>query len=262
MAGGSMSAADGPRRCAWTPEVVATGSPLETLWRAFLDEARDSPTLPRPLLRDDTAGEGSLFGLDAGLAEPDADAVVDDDDEEDADLPPAILDSERGEVLSQAAYIDQLEGMLLGAGLSARPGAACSDESARAAQGQTSVGLRHENRMLRAKCLMLQRQLQEAHARCRRAEKVNAQWREQHGSMRTRERESWRALQQALRKLERMGESEAHNHRLRDSLAKRSAELVRCGQRIAELELMCENLRDALGKAMSNLQPEALDALT
>ena len=261
MAGGSLVSADGPRRCSWTPEVAATGSPLETLWKAFMDEARDSPALPRPLLRDDTAGEGSLIGLDAGLAEPDLDAL-DDDEDKDAYLPPAILETERGEVQSQAAYIDQLEGMLLGAGLSARPGAACSDVSASAAQGQTSVGLRHENRMLRAKCLMLQRQLQEAHARCRRAEKVNAQWREQHGSMRTRERESWRALQQALRKLERMGESEAHNHRLRDSLAKRSAELVRCGQRIAELELMCESLRDALGQAMSNLQPEALDALT
>ena len=105
-----------------------------------MDEARDSPALPRPLLRDDTAGEGSLIGLDAGLAEPDLDAL-DDDEYKDAYLPPAILETERGEVQSQAAYIDQLEGMLLGAGLSARPGAACSDVSASAAVASSASTL-------------------------------------------------------------------------------------------------------------------------
>ena len=91
---------------------------------------------------------------------------------------------------------------------------------------------------------------------------MNAQWREQHGALRRREREGWMSLQQALKKAERLGDAQAQNHKLRDALAKRSSELVRCGQRIAELEMMCEHLREALGKAMGNLLPEALDALS
>jgi chromosome segregation ATPase len=149
----------------------------------------------------------------------------------------------------------------VGAGLSGGGLAAKADAATPAPASGTPVAHRHESRMLRARVLMLQRQLQQAHARCRRAEQVNAEWRRQHSALRARERESWAAMQQALRKAERLSEMQGSNGKLRDALSKRNAELVRCGQRIAELELMCENLRDALGQAMGQLRPETLDAL-
>lgn len=112
-----------------------------------------------------------------------------------------------------------------------------------------------------AKTFMLERQLQEAHARCRRAEQVNAQWRSQHAALRKRERDSWERLQAALKKAERAEETLLHNQRLREALARRSAELVRAGQRCAELEVMVEQLREGLARAMRGLRPEVLDAL-
>ena len=211
------------------------------------------------------------MGYCSAWPEGDDDVAGDDG----ADLPPALVDTERGEVASQQAYIDELERLLLGAGLGVpwHPAAPSSDAAGQQYLGSSAaalealpapspVALRHENRVLRAKVLMLQRQLQEAHARCRRAGQINARWREQHGALRRRERESWAALQQALKKLERQSAAQSNSHKLRDSFARRSAELGRAELRIAELEQMCEQLRGALATAMRGLQPEALDALT
>ena len=115
--------------------------------------------------------------------------------------------------------------------------------------------------MLKAKTLMLQQQLQQSHARCRRAEQVNGKWRTQLGALRQREKEGWDALQSGLKKAERAEELQRQNQRLRESVKERGDELVRAGQRIAELEAMLDHMRDALGKAMGNLRPEALAAL-
>ena len=90
---------------------------------------------------------------------------------------------------------------------------------------------------------------------------MNAQWRTQHGTLRRRERQGWEQLQSALKKVERTEATQKQNQRLRDALERRSAEVVHCGRRCAELELMVEHLRGALSKAMSGLQPEALAAL-
>ena len=98
---------------------------LDTLWTAFLTEARAGLQAPPPaptaaILRDDTFGEASLvraFDDDDGIRlPPSADDGFFDDGH---DLPPAILDAERGEVESQAAYIDELERLLVGSKLTA-----------------------------------------------------------------------------------------------------------------------------------------------
>ena len=247
---------------------AAAPASLETLWAAYCAEARAAvsaeavkPILSQPL--DD--GGGRSTPPTADLLIPVAPSI---DPLDDAPLPPAILDSERGEVASQAEYILQLEKLLVGAGLTGG-GTIGGDVAGGGTPGQQqpegasgAVALRQENRMLRAKTLMLERQLQQSHARCRRAEQVNAKWRTQLGAVRQREREGWEALQTALKKAERAGELQRHNQRLRETLQQRSDQLIRSGQRVAELELMLSHMKDALGKAMGNLRPEALDALT
>ena len=79
--------------------------------------------------------------------------------------------------------------------------------------------------MLKAKTLMLQQQLQQSHARCRRAEQVNGKWRTQLGALRQREKEGWDALQSGLKKAERAEELQRQNQRLRESVKERGDEL-------------------------------------
>ena len=236
----------------------ASAAQLDDLWASFVDDARrESLSEPTPILRDERPGEASLANIEA------LDLAA-------ADLPPALEATDKGEIASQQEYIDELERLLVGAGLSgggmaalhgnsntgnrpAKPPTKKEDSSS-----ATPVGLRAENRMLRAKVLMLQRQLQEAHARCRRAEQVNAEWRQQHGQLRARERESWAALRQAMKKIDRMGDTQIHNNKLREAITRRNADIVAYGHRIAELEANCEHLRSMLGNA---IQKEALGAL-
>jgi len=187
---------------------------------------------------------------------------------EPTDLPLALIGSEvRGEIESQANYIEELERLLNDSARATsskeHPRVGATEQVPPAKVGPSeALDLRRENRMLRAKVFAQQHQLREAHNRCRRSEEVNAQWRYQHGLLRKRERELWEQLQHALKRAERFEESERQGTRLRESLKERSAELVRCGQRCAELEMMCESLREALGKAMCQMRPEVLDTLS
>ena len=110
--------------------------------------------------------------------------------------------------------------------------------------------------MLKAKTLMLQQQLQQSHARCRRAEQVNGKWRTQLGALRQREKEGWDAVKSGLKKAERAEELQRQNQSLRESVKERGDELVSAGQRIGELEAMREHMRDEIGKATGDRRAE------
>ena len=159
-------------------------------------------------------------------------------------------------------------GVSAGGGATRAPAAAATPTAfaSPAAPGPLPPGealrMRQEARVLRAKNFALQRQVEEAHLRCRRAEEINAQWRSQHVALRRREREGWERLQQALKKADRLDEATKANSALRDSLRNRSAELERCARRCAELESMCDHLKESLSQAMHQLRPESLDRLT
>lgn len=131
---------------------------FETLWEAFVDEARAHGDA-KPILHD--LHEMSHV-VDSAADSPPHCSPLEDNILPSGHLellPPAILDSERGEVASQAAYIDELERLIVGSGLT---GGGCSTVLAKGAQSSasmasqapnsagTSVALRHETRMLRA----------------------------------------------------------------------------------------------------------------
>ena len=61
-----------------------------------------------------------------------------------------------------------------------------------------------------------------------------------------------------MKKIDRMGDTQIHNNKLREAITRRNADIVAYGNRIAELEANCEHLRSMLGNA---IQKEALGAL-
>jgi hypothetical protein len=90
-------------------------------------------------------------------------------------------------------------------------------------------------------------------------EDLNAKWREQYSILKKREEESWERLQRSLKRVDRADQAEQSQQKLTSALKQRSAEVVKQGQRIAELEAMVEHLRTALAVAMGTLTPEALE---
>ena len=106
------------------PPPAALDDPA-ALWLRFLGEARAESTsasqhavTPRAVLRDDVYGESSLHhhGL-LLLPEPPTDdffvpSEAGDDDGDNDLLPPALVDTERSEVASQQAYIDETRARL------------------------------------------------------------------------------------------------------------------------------------------------------
>ena len=215
---------------------VAEADPA-TVWRASISEVLRNGNIPElppppPLPLED-------------LYEP-------------TDLPLALIGSEvRGEIESQANYIEELERLLNDSARATsskeHPRVGATEQVPPAKVGPSeALDLRRENRMLRAKVFAQQQQLREAHNRehwpiperqrlphtphlrplmdhlwplrcagCRRSEEVNAQWRYQHGLLRKRERELWEQLQHALKRAERFEESERQGTRLRESLKER-----------------------------------------
>jgi hypothetical protein len=218
------------------------------MWRQALDDARS--VLP-------ARASSSLLSAEEEDISPAALAalaiVERDDREDDVRLPPAIIDSEHGELASQTDYICYLEKLL--------SGRAMPEDGP--AQARGAVALRQENRMLRAKHKMLQQQLDEAHARSRRAQQVNARWRQQFGELRRRERECWQALQEALKKAERGAEELRNNQRLRMALKQRTEELQQQCERCAELEGRVVSMGQGDAEPQTHTaggRPPALDA--
>ena len=148
-------------------------------------------------------------------------------------------------VAAQQKYIEELEQQI-------------SDPTGADGAGADGKTLRRQNRLLRSQVVALEQQLSDLQTRCRCVEDLNAKWREQYNLLRKRERDGWERLQQALKRVERAESTEQLQKKLAESLKHRSSELIRSGQRCAELELMVEHLREALAVAMGTLTPEAI----
>lgn len=184
-------------------------------------------------------------------------------------MPPTLQPSTAAadELKSQERYIREIEKLLLCddalegaqvAGGIARPGSAGRSTEWAAERPGDAMALRQANRVLRAKVWHLQQQLQAAHGRCRRSETINAQWRDQHAKLRTREREQWQSLNAALQKLSTVDELQANNARLRGTMKERTLQLKASNERCAELEDTIDHLRGMLQQAMRSMRPEAL----
>ena len=119
-----------------------------------------------------------------------------------------------------------------------------------------AIGLRQANLTLRARVQHLQKQLDAAHARCRRAEEINAQWRVQHRKVCERAGEQWRSLDEALKKLARQKEVHAHAARLKETLRVRTQQLKASNQRCVELEESVRDLRGMLAQTMRCMHPD------
>ena len=119
-----------------------------------------------------------------------------------------------------------------------------------------TIGLRQANLTLRARVQHLQKQLDAAHARCRRAEEINAQWRVQHRKVCERAGEQWRSLDEALKKLARQKEVHAHAARVKETLRVRTQQLKASNQRCVELEESVRDLRGMLAQTMRCMHPD------
>ena len=205
---------------------------LNELWEHFMQEARSQLPPPTLELAHEPIG-GSLSTEQLRQA------------------PPVLATSVHAqrELESQAAYIAELETMLINSGLSgaAAAGAAAGTTAARGAGAAGATGatgaagaagevgtstggaprkalsgealaLRQENRMLRAKVFQLEQQLQQAHTRCRRAEEVNAQWRSHQTGQRKQYKDQTKQLQLASARLSQLDEVVAQRDGLRELL--------------------------------------------
>ena len=115
-----------------------------------------------------------------------------------------------------------------------------------------ALRLRRENRVLKAKASLLERQLKEVHTRCRRAEQTNTRWRSHMAAMRKKEAEEAERMREIAGKAARSGEAERENKKLREATKQRDAELLDANRRCAELERACTGLQEALSQAMGS----------
>lgn len=231
------------------PSTSGRGSDdLDLLWSTFCTEARQ--TLPPPPVNAE-------FPVGCLPAEMDDDLLA----EEDSRLPPPLLGSGQSEAEMQSDYITMLETFVQERQQQQQqPLVEWQNRNEAPPAGWTSeaLRLRQENRMLRAKNTMLDRQLREAHNRCRRAEQINARWRLHLSALRKREREEGEQRRKIDERAKRSGVAEQHNAHLREQLKAMSAELGVANQRALEAESTCVHLRAALSQAMGSLSSSAL----
>ena len=168
--------------------------------------------------------------------------------------PPALTSSKHveQELRSQGDYIKELETLLTGMGLD-RAGAAAEHKPRSTSPAAENLALRQANRVLRAKVGQLQRQVEQAHARVRRAEQINAEWRDHHGKSRQREKAQWAQVHAASERAQRADILKQQLRRANEQLRVRSHELTRYGERIAELEATVMALRESLAMSVREL---------
>ena len=223
----------------------------ELLWSSFVNEARTSTDAQLHYGLEEDEGDEFLYTpMSRPLtAQPASSRSA---------TSKMLIDAQHARVQNetQQLYIEDLELQLERSTANERP--RLGPENDPAAEGRE---LRGQNRKLKAKVVALERQLSEAQARGRSAEELNAKWREQYNLLRKREREGWERLNRSMKQVERAERIEEQHHKTAEALKKRSAELIRCGQRCAELEMCVEHLRAALSVAMGTLTPEALAAM-
>uniref|UniRef100_A0A7S0JBX6 Uncharacterized protein n=1 Tax=Calcidiscus leptoporus TaxID=127549 RepID=A0A7S0JBX6_9EUKA len=219
---------------------------MDTQWEAWMAQA-SARALPNDNCAHNRWALSSFHSADTEVCTDDKALAVAQPEY----LPPTLLPSTYAtkELKTQEAYIAQIEKLLAASGLSS-----VAEQGSH--QGCSAFALRQTNRMLRAKCWHLQKQLQAAHTRCRRSEQINAEWRAHHSALRQREHEQGKLLSAAQEKLQRVDDLSAQVIRLREQLRQRTQELAASMQRCTELEQIVAHLRDTLSQAMRSMHPE------
>jgi hypothetical protein len=113
-----------------------------------------------------------------------------------------------------------------------------------------ALRLRSANRASSARVGSLQAMLDAAHAWCRRSEEIYAQWRQQHGQLREREREAWLRACSAQLKAERTDSLLAQVGKLREETRARQAEAAAWRMRCSELESTVAQQRTLLASLL------------
>eukprot|EP00965_Chrysotila_dentata_P069579 2298315-Pleurochrysis_carterae.AAC.2 len=178
--------------------------------------------------------------------------------------PPVILPCKyvRKELEAQAAYIGTLEQVV-------RRGE--KEKTAARTQRRQSTDsrrLREENRLMHSKAEALGRQLQAAHERCLRGERVNAEWRAQLQALRQseaklrQELEVARTSQNTRRAAAQssLAASHATESALRDALRQTREKLALSESECAELQRTVAHLRAMLSQTMRCMAAEAEQA--
>jgi len=225
---------------------------LDDLWTGWMAEARSR--IQRPRRQGDEAATAAAYEL----AHPTRLEQY---------TPPSLAASEPfdRELMSQTAYTAELERMLLtpsaadlehGARSRARaPTRSSQDGAARPASAGAASDiyqLRSANQVLTAKSESLQGMLDAAHARCRRSEEINAQWRQQHAQLRQREREAWARLCAAELKVERTDALLGQVGKLREQLRVINAERTAWRNRCDVLERTVAHQRALLASLLTD----------
>ena len=211
-----------------------TDPDLETLWRGLVEDARiDMLTSDQTTEEDD--GQPWLL--------------------EDPSLQQPAMPSDRGEVALQSSYIDVLETLVAEKDYDSQ--AFVEDPTPGQSLGvcyepSEALRLRRENHMLRTKMQMMERQLKEAHRRCRRSELINTRWRAQMAALRKRELVEAERTQEMARTAAHRSEAVKQNEKLRETLDAQSAQLSFAVQRCEDLDATCAHLREALSQAMGS----------
>ena len=226
------------------------GPDLDAQWDLWCQEAQGALQTPDEPPLDAWPCITSVSDMMAGHPEP----PVQDPQQPQWSPPPALTSSKHveQELRSQGDYIKELETLLTGMGLD-RAGAAAEHKPRSTSPAAENLALRQANRVLRAKVGQLQRQVEQAHARVRRGEQINAEWRDHHGKSRQREKAQWAHVHAASERAQRADILKQQLRRANEQLRVRSHELTRYGERIAELEATVMALRESLAMSVREL---------
>lgn len=228
---------------------------LDELWSDWMAEARSGMSLAQQhgsvTLGDDA---GTMSALELALPPRPAEYT-----------PPALLSGSLTdeELRSQATYIKELEQLLVTPAVEhvdvkglRKPVKSSTRRQDRKVGGtdhewpKPATSLRNANRALSVKVESLQAMLDAAHARCRRSEEINAQWRKQHGQLREREREAWVRLCSSRLKAERTASLLGQVGRLREEARAKHAEAAAWRMRCCELESTVAQQRTLLASLL------------